>query len=115
MKRTIRYFAAIAALFLTGCNVPKRIIDGVIGAWCLAFCGGCLCIVAMTGCTITTRNAGEVGFSYATELKFFHRAAQTAPEPATINTDAPALIDWLVKPKEPTEPPNTPGTVSPTP
>jgi len=53
---------------------------------------GCLC-----GCTITTANQGEVGFRFGNELTFFHRAAQTAPQPAVINTEVPALVEWFLK------------------
>lgn len=60
----------------------------------LACVGGCLC-----GCSITTKNQGETGIRYGTEITFFHRAAQTAPEPAEIKSDAPSLEHWLFDPK----------------
>lgn len=101
MKRTIRFLLIVAPVVLAGC---KSWIDKIVPAWCAVmalFAGGCLCIVAMASCTITTKNSGEVGLEYGTKISFFHRSAQTAPEPAVIQSDAPALIDWLVKPKEP--------------
>ena len=66
----------------------------------LAFAGGCL-----GGCSITTKNQGETGIRYGTEITFFHRAAQTAPEPAEIKTDAPSLEHWLFDPKPVEAPP----------
>ena len=55
--------------------------------------GGCL----TTGCTTTLKNQGEVGFRYGTEFTFFHRAAQTSPEPAVSKTEVPALTEWLFR------------------
>ena len=57
---------------------------------------GCL-----AGCQITTKNQGETGIRYGTEITFFSRAAQTAPEEATIKSEAPALVDWLFRKPEP--------------
>lgn len=46
------------------------------------FFDGCL----LHGCSIVTKNQGEVGIRYGTEITFFSRAAQTAPEPSTVTT-----------------------------
>ena len=75
-------------------------LDLVFG---LLLIGGCL----TTGCTITTKNQGEVGFRYGHEIVFFHRAAQTAPEPATIKTEVPAIEEYFKK-DEADMPPETP-------
>ena len=63
--------------------------------------GGCLCLCMATGCQITTKNQGETGIRYGTEITFFSRAAQTSPEEATIKSEAPALVDWLFRKPEP--------------
>lgn len=52
--------------------------------------GGC-----MGGCSITTKNQGETGLRYGTEITFFHRAAQTAPEQAKIESNADSLFGWI--------------------
>jgi len=59
----------------------------------LPLIGGCL----LPGCSIQTKNNGEVGFSYATNLSFFHRAQQTSPEPAVISSEFPSLEEWIKK------------------
>lgn len=59
------------------------------------FLSGCLCLTLTTGCKIQTKNQGEVGFRYGTEFTFFSRAAQTAPEPATIESSSQPLSEWI--------------------
>jgi len=56
-----------------------------------------LAVTCIAGCSIKTTNNGEVGFSYATNLSFFHRAQQTSPEPAVISSEFPSLEEWIKK------------------
>jgi len=62
-----------------------------------------IAVSCIAGCTITTKNSGTVGLRFGTDIAFYSTAAQTAPEPATINSEAPALVNWLFPPKEETK------------
>lgn len=79
-------------------NVARGVVFGMIGAvalWAAILLGVFACWAAIAGCTITTKNQGETGVRYGTEITFFHRAAQTAPEPAMIRTEVPSLEEWI--------------------
>lgn len=58
----------------------------------LLVAGGCL----LPACTMTVKNQSEFGVRYGTEVTFFSRAAQTAPEPGT----ATVTIDDRLMPGE---------------
>ena len=58
---------------------------------------------AVMGCTITTTNQGEAGIRYGTEITFFSRAAQTAPQSAVIETSVPSLEEWLLRDRKETD------------
>lgn len=104
-----------AYLFCDKCVLTHKCRNAraaILVTLCLAL-GGCLILgAALTGCTITTKNQGEMGLRYGTEITFFSRAAQTAPEPATISTDVPGLLEWLFTPDAPLIPAKTTVTVS---
>ena len=60
---------------------------------------GCL-----LGCSTKAGHHGEIGFRYGTEVAFFSRASQTAPEPATFEVEVPSLTEWLFPADESNEP-----------
>jgi hypothetical protein len=66
----------------------------------------------LTGCRTEVKNQGEVGFRWGTEVTFFSRAAQTAPEPATAEIGSQPLNEWL---ERKAETPPTPETDTPNP
>lgn len=74
----------------------------------------CLCgMTCLHGCAVVTKNQGEVGLRYGHEITFFSRAAQTAPEPATIESKFPSLTDWIGHLwQEPQVPPASGGGVA---
>jgi len=70
----------------------KWATESLIPALFLAM-SGTTCL--STGCSLITKNHGEIGVRYGTELTFFHRAAQTATEEATFSVDFPSLEEML--------------------
>ena len=74
------------------------------------FCGGCL-----LGCTIETKNNGEIGLEYGTKISFYHRAQQTSPESAKIESSAPALVEWFLRTDEPNSSEGPPAKLETTP
>lgn len=73
-----------------------------------------LILIALAGCTFINKNQGECGVRYGTEITFFHRAAQTAPEPATLETRVPSLDEWIKRRSEtPPVPETEPQNMTP--
>ena len=55
----------------------------------------------LAGCQIVTHNQGEMGIRWGTEVTFFSRSAQTAPEPATVKF---SVDDRIMGPPSPQVP-----------
>jgi len=53
-------------------------------------------LALLCGCTIVTRNHGEVGLRYAGEIVFFSRATKTDGGEATIAVEIPSLEEWIL-------------------
>lgn len=64
------------------------------------------------GCAIHTRNNGEVGVRWGTEITFFHRTADTKST-AEIGTTVPGFREWAFETTEETG--ATPGCLCPVP
>jgi hypothetical protein len=63
-------------------------------AWAIAAAASA--VSGMPGCTIITKNQGEVGVRYAGEITFFSRATKTDGEAATISLEVPSLEEWIL-------------------
>ena len=48
-----------------------------------------------SGCSLITKEQGELGIRYGTEITFFHRAACTQCE-AESRIEAPAILEWII-------------------
>ena len=55
------------------------------------------CVWCLVGCATNIKNQSEVGFRWGTEVTFFSRAAQTAPEAATATLKFPPLEEYFLR------------------
>ena len=87
------------------------IISGMItlAAVCLIAGIGCL----LPGCSTDIHNQAEVGFRWGTEVTFFSRSAQTAPEHSTATLKFPPLEEWFLRERNQATPAS--GVTEPTP
>ena len=62
----------------------------------VAVVGSCL----LFGCKVVTKNNSELGFRWGTEFTLFHRTPGIVNETAESGVEAPALVDWIMKPPQ---------------
>lgn len=69
-------------------------------------CVGLLMLVG--GCSIPSKNNGEAGIRWGTEVTFFHNTAKTSDEEARISLEVPSVSEWISGKAETCEPVETP-------